>query len=543
LQIEFIVQYAYTLVNGGNLSKPGSWTNLMKRSISSFKPNSTGLTIFLLALAKFVVQMVTGARYGIFVDEFYTLALSKHLAFGSVDVPPLTPFLTAISRTLLGESITALHVLPALAGAFTLVFVCLMAREFGGKFYAVLINGVAFLVASPWVIINSYLSYDATDQLILAAFLYVLVRFIKNGNKKTWLLLGLLAGVACMNKMTLLYLGPGFLTALLLSKYRKHLLTPWPWLGALICLIVVSPYLIWQMKHDWVTLNYWISYGTTRLVKTSLPVYLWNLALEMNLVLLPLFLIGLTRVFRHKDGVNYSFLGTMFLVSTLVMFLFHAKTWMLAAMFLPLMAAGGTALEEWLTNGLADRVLKPLLVALFLLSGVVLAPINLPVLPVDSAIEYVAKFRSIFNPTGGFVFETAALPINLSMRLGWDGMARQVAEVFDGLPPQDQKVTGIYTSWYGPASAIDYYALKFDLPNAVSGHLGYYLWGPGPTSWKVMIILMHGSNQLSPFFETCESKGAIENPYTLLFNQLNIYVCRDPYIDKDEIWKRLESLQ
>ena len=231
--------------------------------------SSITLVILLGAVLKFAIHTFTGAQYGFFADELYTIALSKHLAFGYVDLPPLVPLLAVLSRTLFGESLTAWHIMPALAGSATLVFVCLITKEFGGKLFAVVLSALGFLIAPVWLIVFSYLSYDAYDQLILAVFLYVLIRFIRSGNRKLWILLGAIAGIACLTKMTLLYVGPGFLVALLLSKYRKDLLTPWPWLGAALCLVILSPYLLWQIGNGWPTLKYWINYGMLRRIITS----------------------------------------------------------------------------------------------------------------------------------------------------------------------------------------------------------------------------------------------------------------------------------
>ena len=105
-----------------------------------------GWVIIFAALAKFAVHMINAPGYGLFFDEMYTAALSRHLAFGYVDLPPLVPALMALSRAVLGESLLAMHIVPALAGAATLVFVCLIVREFGGRTFAVALSALAFIV-------------------------------------------------------------------------------------------------------------------------------------------------------------------------------------------------------------------------------------------------------------------------------------------------------------------------------------------------------------------------------------------------------------
>lgn len=509
-----------------------------------FGLSSVTLVTILGAAAKFALHIITGAKYGFFADELYTIALSKHLAFGYVDLPPLVPLLATLSRILFGESLTAWHIIPALAGAVTLVLVCQIAKEFGGKLFAVSLSALGFLIAPVWMIVFSYLSYDAYDQLILAVFLYVLVRFIRSGDRKLWIVLGGIAGIACLTKMTLLYIEPGFLVALLLSKYRKDLLTPWPWLGAALCLLIVSPYLHWQADNSWPTLKYWINYGTHRLRVASVTEYALDIFYAMNLALLPIYAVGLRRIFRRFRETNYGFLGVMFLFTLVLLFMLHAKVWMLAELFIPLIAAGAVGVEELTAGRNWGRVLKTSLIAVMLAGGILVTPLTLPILPLESLSAYVNKFEFIDNPTEEFNNNYSEYPINLGLRIGWEELVSKVAEVYNELPPEDRKVAGIYANWYGPASAIDYFGPQYGLPHAVSGHLTYYLWGPG-YSWDVMIML---TNNISPvntttmslFFSECELKGRVFNPYTIPLNQLNIYVCRKPLLSPEEIWKKME---
>jgi hypothetical protein len=506
--------------------------------------SSSTLIIILGAVAKFALHLLTGTKYGYFADELYTIALSKHLAFGYVDLPPLVPLLAALSRMLFGESLTAWHILPALAGAVTLVFVCLITKEFGGRLFAVILSALGFLIVPVWLVVFSYLSYDSYDQLFLAVFLYVLIRFLRSENRKLWILLGGIAGIACLTKMTLLYIGPGFLVALLFSKYRKDLLSPWPWWGAALFLVLISPYLLWQAANHWPTLEYWINYGMLRLRPASVPGYAVDIFYTMNPVLLPVYAIGLWRIFRRFGETNYSFLGVMFLATLALLFGLHAKTWMLAELFIPLMAAGAVGMEEMADGRSWGKILKPSAVATMLAGGLLVAPASLPILPMESLPAYADKFEFLYNSNEVFNMTFSDSPISLALRIGWEELVSKVADVYNGLPADDRKVAGIYTNWYAPASAIDYFGPRYGLPHAVSGHLNYYLWGPG-YSWEVMILLTNGiigmdTSSMSLIFQECEWKGRVFNPYTIPINQLNIYVCRKPLLSPDEIWRKME---
>ena len=498
------------------------------------------LVILIGAVIKFALHLYVAPGYGFFGDELYTIALSKHLAFGYVDLPPLVPALMAFSRVLLGESLFAYHIVPALAGSVTLVFVCLIAKGFGGKTFAVALSALSFIVTPVWLGANSIFCYDSIDQMVLAGFLYVLVRFLRTGNRRLWLLLGFIAGVACNTKMTLLFLGPGFLIALLVSKYRKDLLTPFPWLGAAICLIMVTPYLLWQSANNWPTLEYWTHYGAARVYQASLPQYLINILAYMNPFLLPFWIMGLYRIFRRMDGVYYGFLGLMFSVTLALMFMLHASVRMLAELFLPLLAAGAVFLEEWFSNMRRGKWMKAAAAAYLVFVGIYIIPVCLPFLAPTQLKVYTQNFMPnplIVKEFNGMNFSTSPV---LAGRLGWEELTKDVAVVYEELPAQDRAVAGIYADGYMPAGAIDQLGPQYDLPHAVSGHLNYYLWGPG-YSWEVMIIITGRTNNMAVFFDECELKTVSQRGDNALGGDLYIFVCRTPKVPPDVIWSSMAS--
>jgi hypothetical protein len=500
--------------------------------------SSVNLIIILAAVVKFTLHMFTAPGYGFFGDELYTIALSRHLAFGYVDLPPLVPALVALSRALLGESLFAMHIVPALAGSATLVFVCLIAKEFGGKVFAIMLSAIGFIFVPLWLALDSIFCYDSIDQLVLAGFLYTLVRFLRSGNKRLWIVLGLIAGVACMTKMTILFLGPGFLAALLVSKYRKDLLTPWPWLGGAVCMVVVAPYLFWQIANHWPTLEYWNNYGTLRVYEASLPQYLTNILVYMNPFFLPLWIAGLYRLFRRLNGVNYGFLGVLFLITLVLEFVLHATVRMLAELFIPLIAAGAVFVEEKLTGIRWKKGGKAMGTAYLLVTGIYLAPMSLPILPMNLFLVYGQPIKPLYQSLREFNGGPSSYPVLLSYRIGWNELAQEVAGVYNQLPAEDRAIAGIYVDWFMDAGAIDVLGPQYGLPHAVSGSLTYYLWGPG-YSWEMMVIVASTTNPLAMFFDRCELKTTVQQEYGM--RHIHIYVCRDPKVSADKIWSSLKS--
>lgn len=509
----------------------------MQDQESIFGLSSVTLVIVLGAATKFAIHLYYAPEYGFFGDELYTIALSRHLAFGYVDLPPLVPALVALSRALLGDLLFAHHIFPALAGSATLVFVGLITREFGGKTFAVLLSVLGFIAVPIWLGLDSIFCYDAFDQLVLATFLYVLVRFLRSGNRLLWLLLGLIAGIACLTKLTILFLGPGFLIALLISKYRRDLLTPWPWLGAALCVVIVSPYLLWQVANDWPTLEYWTNYGMSRVYQASLPEYLTNLLVIMGSLLLPFWLVGLYRIFRRLDGVDYSFLGLLFAITLAMMFILHASTRMLAELFMPLLAASAVFVEELSAGVRQGKWIRVSAVVYLLIAGVFSVLISLPILPMDRVQAIAYTLKPLNPPVKEFRGATWYTSPILSGRLGWEELVQDVAEVYDELPPKDRTIAGIYTDWFSTAGAIDQLGPKYGLPHAVSGALTYYLWGPG-YSWDVMIIVSPSKYPAAAFFDECEEKKTAQYVYV---GTPHIYICRKPKVSADEIWSSMKS--
>src|SRR6202023_2549563 len=84
------------------------------------------------------------------------------------------------------------------------------------------------------------------------AMLWSLVRLSQSGDGRWWLSAGLFAGLELLSKFTAIMLLPAVLAFALVPDWRRRwLLSPWPWLAAVIAIAVFSPVLIWNYQHDW----------------------------------------------------------------------------------------------------------------------------------------------------------------------------------------------------------------------------------------------------------------------------------------------------
>src|SRR5213078_4489964 len=86
-----------------------------------------------LAGATVIVHALLGGRYGFHRDELATLDDARHLAWGYVAYPPVTPFFGRLALSLFGTTLVGFRFFAAVAEAAAVVLTGLMARELGGR--------------------------------------------------------------------------------------------------------------------------------------------------------------------------------------------------------------------------------------------------------------------------------------------------------------------------------------------------------------------------------------------------------------------------
>src|SRR5205814_831026 len=78
--------------NHGSIQSPKTWT-------------SDAALLTYLALATVIFHVLPGNRYGFHRDDLATLDDARHLAWGYIAYPPVTPFFGRLSLTLFGASL------------------------------------------------------------------------------------------------------------------------------------------------------------------------------------------------------------------------------------------------------------------------------------------------------------------------------------------------------------------------------------------------------------------------------------------------------
>jgi len=164
------------------------------------------MIVVAIALAKLILHCIFNNRYGYFRDEFDYMSCGDHLAWGYVDQPPLLPFLVRISRMVLGDSLRSIRFLPALAASAIVVLAALIAREFEGGRFALILSGVAVLVAPIYLSCGSLLTTNCLEPILWMGCAYFAILGI-NRDPRYWLAFGLIAGLGLEEKYSIAIFG------------------------------------------------------------------------------------------------------------------------------------------------------------------------------------------------------------------------------------------------------------------------------------------------------------------------------------------------
>src|SRR5215472_6685790 len=214
-----------------------------------------GLVISLaLSAAVLVVHLLTNGRYGFHRDELATLDDTRHLAWGYAAYPPVTPFFGWMSLKLFGTSLIGFRFFAAVSVSVAVVFTGLMARQLGGKTGA---QALAAAAVIPFALAaGSLMQYVAFDYLAWVACSYFFILLCKSRDPRWWLAIGGCIGFGMLTKYSMLVCVAGVVVGVLATGLRRQLKSKWLWLGVAVSLVIFLPNVVWQLRHNFVSLDF-----------------------------------------------------------------------------------------------------------------------------------------------------------------------------------------------------------------------------------------------------------------------------------------------
>src|SRR6266849_441098 len=433
---------------------------------------ATGMAvIWAIALAKLLFHVYFNHRYGYFRDEFNYMSCGDHLQWGYVDQPPLIPFLIHICRAVLGDSLRSVRFIPAVASSLLVVQTALMARELGGKRFALLWSAVAVAIAPQYLSNGSLLGTNCLEPNLWMGCAYFAILAIQRNDPRYWLWFGVVAGIGLEEKYSIALFGLGVVVGLLLTEQRRVFLNKWIWLGGFAALLIFLPNVLWNIKYDWPFLQLIraIRAEGRDVVLGPFP-YFFQQTLLVNPLTAPIWLVGFFALLFSMRLKPYRALGWCYVVCYTAFFVLHGKNYYLAPVYPMLLASGAVVVEPAIHR--AENVsphcrgLKLAIVLVLLASGAHLAPVVVPVLSPDGFLAYT-KYLPFKLPVMEHSHARAALPQWYSDQFGWKEIADEAAVAWNRIPAAERQDCGIFAQNYGQAGAIDFFGRRYGLPPAL----------------------------------------------------------------------------
>ena len=336
-----------------------------------------------------------------------------------------------------------------------------------------------------------------------------------------------------LSKYTMGVFAVGIVAGVLFTDARRYLRSKWLWYGVALSILIFLPNLIWQIRHHFPTIE-----DLENVRREGKNVVLGPLAfvkeqiLDMHPILLPLWLTGLIWFLRDRQ---WRVLGLTFAVFFLLMEVAHAKNYYVFPIYPMLFAGGAVVIERWLANR-SFRVrttARVAVIAIIVLAALPAIPLVTWMLPPERLLAYQTGIG--FKPAKAEVHHESLLPQPVADQFGWPEMAREVANVYNSLSPEDRAQTGIWAGNYGEAGAINQFGPQYGLPRAYSHHQNHWYWGPPPQVYKNLIVIQWSLDDVR---DNCTSFQPFDHYERFGMGEENqpMYLCRGVEFDIQKIW-------
>lgn len=478
----------------------------------------------LFATVILIVHVAFGGAYGFHRDELATLEDARHLAWGYVAYPPLTPFFGRLSLELFGTSLAGFRFFAALAQAMVVILTGLMARDLGARSLG---QSIAALAALPFALaagtLMQYVSFDCLWWVVTA---FCVIRLLRTRNDRWWLGIGIAIGLGLLTKYSMVFFAGSLgLGMLVYPEGRAHLRSKWVWLGAGLAILIFLPNFIWQAQHGFVSLDF-LRHIHERDVRIGRTDHFLIDQMKLTLLAFPLAVAGIIYCLA-RNGQRFRALAVMYLLPFIFFVVAKGRSYYLAAAY-PMLYAAGAA---WFDRSLRDRtpvwrnVAAAMAITALILDIFAAGAFTLPL-----SSPGTERFARVVKEKGDFAEE-----------LGWPELVAEVARIRDSLPEAERSGLGILAGNYGEAGAVNLYGPAHGLPRAISGINSFWAKGFGDPAPQTLIVLGLSRKFLNENFSECSVAGHVPNPYGIE-NEENrdhpdIFVCRGLRKTWPDFWK------
>src|ERR1035437_3186328 len=292
-----------------------------------------------------ILHLATNNRYGCHHDELQFLSDARHLDWGFVAYPPLTPFLERVGLSIFGLSMVGLRLFSVIAQAAVIVVSGLMARELGGQRLAQVATALAVALSPLPLFEGTEFQYSSFDFLWWVLIAYFIIRLLKTENPRWWIAIGAVVGLGLLTKYSIIFFIAGILGGVVLSRARQYLRSGWLWAGIGLALAMFLPNFIWLVHHNFISYQFLQHIHVRDVGEGRADGFLKDqFLLCVNLFAAPLWLAGLVVLLRDR---RYRMLAWMYLLPLALFFFSKGRFYYVSPAYPMLLAMGAVAGERW----------------------------------------------------------------------------------------------------------------------------------------------------------------------------------------------------
>jgi len=161
--------------------------------------------VFCVAFAAAILHIATNGRYGFHRDELQFLSDARHLDWGYVSYPPLTPFIERISLGLFGVSLIGLRMFSVISQTAVILVTGLMARDLGGGRLAQFAAALSVALSGVPIFEATEFQYTSFSFLWWVLVCWFTIRLLKTENPRWWLAIGAAIGLGLLTKYSVVF--------------------------------------------------------------------------------------------------------------------------------------------------------------------------------------------------------------------------------------------------------------------------------------------------------------------------------------------------
>jgi hypothetical protein len=486
------------------------------------------LPVLSIAAAVMLLHILTNGRYGFHRDELQFLCDARHLDWGFVSYPPLTPFVEHIGLAVFGLSLVGLRLASVIVQGAAIVVSGLMARELGGGRLAQITAALAVAFSPLPLFSGTEFQYTSFDLLWWVLIAFFTIRLLRTDEPRWWLAIGVFVGIGLLTKYSITFFIAGILGGVVLTSARRYLKSAWFWGGIGIALLIFLPNFLWLVRHDFISYHFLQHIHARDVGEGRANGFLKDqLMLCINVFATLLAVAGLALFLRDK---RYRMLAWMYLIPFALFWTGKGRGYYVSAAYPMLLAMGAAGGERWLTR-LPKWGRLTIASAFFVGLAVGAAYITAVIVPLAPS-----------GPLRSFALENNG---DLREEFGWDELVKTVAGIRDSLPSDQQASVGVVVGNYGEQGAIEMLGPAYHLPPPISMTNSAWLRGyptPPPTT---LIVIGFSREAADHAFTGCRLAGHNGNSLGIKNEESeghpDIFVCGAPRKPWPEFWRDYQA--